>query len=138
MVNSVHRGAFCQFPFRLIYYCHSSKSTGKETGKTHLCAVASSILTAIDALQQQSKLLLVKPNKFKNILSIKKLFLIAKILSVEFMERVIQVKVFFYLLIAIKIQPESLLPSIYLPSSLTTSLHPPCSHTMLVSQTVYH
>ena len=32
-------GAFCQFLFRLIYYCHSSKSTGKETGKTHLCAV---------------------------------------------------------------------------------------------------
>ena len=31
------RGAFCQFPFRWIYYCHSSESTGKETGKTHLC-----------------------------------------------------------------------------------------------------
>ena len=35
----LHRGAFCQFPFRWIYYCHSSKSTGKETGKTHLCAL---------------------------------------------------------------------------------------------------
>ena len=23
-------GAFCQFPFWWIYYCHSSKSTGKE------------------------------------------------------------------------------------------------------------
>ena len=34
----LHRGVFCQFPFRWIYYCHSSKSTGKETGKTHLCA----------------------------------------------------------------------------------------------------
>ena len=33
-----HRGAFWQFPFRLIYYCHSSKPTGKETGKTHLYA----------------------------------------------------------------------------------------------------
>ena len=36
---SLHRGAFCQLPFRWIYYwpllCHSSKSTGKETGKTH-------------------------------------------------------------------------------------------------------
>ena len=32
-----HRGAFCQFPFRWIYYCHNSKSTGEETGKTHLC-----------------------------------------------------------------------------------------------------
>ena len=31
-----HRGAFCQFPFRWIYYCHSTKSTGK----THLCAVS--------------------------------------------------------------------------------------------------
>ena len=35
---SLHRGAFCQFPFRWIYYCHSSKFTGKETGKTHLWA----------------------------------------------------------------------------------------------------
>ena len=37
--GTLHRGAFCQFPFRRIYYCHSSKSTGKETGKTHLCAL---------------------------------------------------------------------------------------------------
>ena len=65
--------------------------------------MASGILTAIDALPQLSKLLLVKPNKFENILSIKKLFLIAKILSVEFMD---------YQLIAIKFKPESLLPSI--------------------------
>ena len=36
---TVHRSAFCKFPFRWIYYCHSSKYTGKETGKTHLCAV---------------------------------------------------------------------------------------------------
>ena len=36
----LHRGAFCQFPFRWIYYCHSSsKSTGKETGKTQNSAV---------------------------------------------------------------------------------------------------
>ena len=33
VVTAVHRGAFCQW----IYYCHSSKSTWKETGKTHLC-----------------------------------------------------------------------------------------------------
>ena len=33
-----HRGAFCQFSLRWIYYCPNSKSTGKETGKTHLCA----------------------------------------------------------------------------------------------------
>ena len=36
---TLHRGAFCQFPFRWIYYCHSSKSTGKETEKMHLCAL---------------------------------------------------------------------------------------------------
>ena len=35
----LQRGAFCQFPFRWIYYCGSNESTGKETGKTHLCAV---------------------------------------------------------------------------------------------------
>ena len=35
--NPLHRGAFCQFPFRCIYYYGSNKSTGKETGKTHLC-----------------------------------------------------------------------------------------------------
>ena len=29
----------CQFFFRWIYYCHCSKSTRKETGKTHLSAV---------------------------------------------------------------------------------------------------
>ena len=37
--KTVHRDAFCQFPFRWIYYCHSSKSTGKETGKMRLCAM---------------------------------------------------------------------------------------------------
>ena len=36
-----HRGAFCKFPFRCIYYYGSNKSTGKETGKTHFCAVLS-------------------------------------------------------------------------------------------------
>ena len=35
----LHRGAFCQFLFRWIYYCHISKSTGKNTGKKHLCAL---------------------------------------------------------------------------------------------------
>ena len=31
----------CDLPvfFRWIYYCHSSKSTGKKIGKTHLCAL---------------------------------------------------------------------------------------------------
>ena len=38
--NTVHRGAFCQFPFWWIYYYSSNKSTRKETGKTHLCARA--------------------------------------------------------------------------------------------------
>ena len=31
----VHRGAFCQYPFRWIYYY----GTGKKIGKTHVCAV---------------------------------------------------------------------------------------------------
>ena len=38
---TLHRGAFCQFPFRWIYYYGSNKTTGKETGKTHLCALVS-------------------------------------------------------------------------------------------------
>ena len=37
--DTVHWGAFFKFIFRWIHYCHSSKSTGKETGKTHLCVV---------------------------------------------------------------------------------------------------
>ena len=36
---SLHRGAFCQFIFWWIYYCYNSKCTGKETGKTHFCAL---------------------------------------------------------------------------------------------------
>ena len=39
--NTVHRGVFCKFPFRWIYYYGSNKSTEKETDKTHLCAVYS-------------------------------------------------------------------------------------------------
>ena len=38
----VHQVAFYQCPFRWIYKCHSSKSAGKETGKTNLCAVEAS------------------------------------------------------------------------------------------------
>ena len=40
--HSLHRDAFFKFLFRWIYYYHSSKLTGKETGKTHapLCALA--------------------------------------------------------------------------------------------------
>ena len=38
-ITALHRGAFCQFSFWWIYYCHSSKSIGKETGKTQLCAL---------------------------------------------------------------------------------------------------
>ena len=29
----MHRGAFCQFPFRWIYYYDSNEFTEKETGK---------------------------------------------------------------------------------------------------------
>ena len=33
------RDVFCLFPFRWIYSYGSNKSTGKETGKTYLCAL---------------------------------------------------------------------------------------------------
>ena len=39
-IGAVHRGAFCQFPFWWIYYHGGNKSTGLESGKSHLCAVA--------------------------------------------------------------------------------------------------
>ena len=42
-------------PFRWIYYCHSSKSTGKETGKTHLCAVVSKVILLEFVLQIRSE-----------------------------------------------------------------------------------
>ena len=35
----IHRGAFCQSSFRWIYYYGNNKSTGKETSKSHLCAI---------------------------------------------------------------------------------------------------
>ena len=35
----MHRGAFWQSSFRWIYYYGGNKSTGKETGKSHLCAM---------------------------------------------------------------------------------------------------
>ena len=35
--HTVHRGAFCQF--HIWWICYSSKSTGYETGKMHLCAL---------------------------------------------------------------------------------------------------
>ena len=38
-ITALHRGAFCQSSFWCIYYYDSNKSTGKETGKTHLCSV---------------------------------------------------------------------------------------------------
>ena len=38
LVSAVHRGASLKFPFPWIYGCHSGRSTGKETGKMHLCA----------------------------------------------------------------------------------------------------
>ena len=37
---TLHRGAFCQFLFRWIYYGHSSKSTGKKTGIIYVCMYA--------------------------------------------------------------------------------------------------
>ena len=45
----VHRGAFSHFPFRWIYYSHGSKFT-RKTGKTHLCAVYSFLVSFIQEL----------------------------------------------------------------------------------------
>ena len=42
-LTTLHKGAFCQFPFRWIYYYGSNESTGKETGKTHLCALVTTV-----------------------------------------------------------------------------------------------
>ena len=38
-LSTLHRGAFCLFPFQWIYYYGSNESIRKETGKTHLCAL---------------------------------------------------------------------------------------------------
>ena len=38
VLNGFTTGAICQFLFRWIYYCNSSKFTGNETDKTHICA----------------------------------------------------------------------------------------------------
>ena len=54
----MHRGAFCQFPFRWIYYYGSNKFTGKETGKTHLCVMFKSVIST----QSKSS----KVDEFKN------------------------------------------------------------------------
>ena len=37
--TALYGGAFCQFPFRWIYYCHSYKSIGKKTGTSVQCNV---------------------------------------------------------------------------------------------------
>ena len=34
--STLHRAAFCQFPFLWIYYCHSSKSNGKENAPLNM------------------------------------------------------------------------------------------------------
>ena len=57
---TLHRGAFCQFPFRWVYYCHSSKSTGKETGKTHLCALL--ICWWIPIIESRDVVILISDN----------------------------------------------------------------------------
>ena len=41
----MHKSVFGQFSFRWIYYYGSNKFTGKETDKTHLCAVYKANIT---------------------------------------------------------------------------------------------
>jgi hypothetical protein len=55
-VKAVYRGAFWQFPFRWIYYCHSSKSTGKEAGKMHLYCSRGTRYNIIAALDLKLRL----------------------------------------------------------------------------------
>ena len=52
----LNRGAFCQSSFRWIYYCGSNKSTGKETGKSHLCAMHYDCLSCLACARQETKL----------------------------------------------------------------------------------
>ena len=54
----LHRDAFCRFPFRWIYYCHSSKSIGKETGKMHLCALCGVNVTSNYLFYSQCNLII--------------------------------------------------------------------------------
>ena len=49
----MHRGAFCQFPFRWIYYFGINESTGKETGKMHLCGML--VLFTIKSFRKVTK-----------------------------------------------------------------------------------
>ena len=53
-LKPLHRGAIYQFVFRWIYYRHSSKSTGKKTCKTHLCALYGILLNSIFVLEMTS------------------------------------------------------------------------------------
>ena len=69
----MHRGAFYQFPFRWIYYCHIS--TRKETGKTHLSAVCWGWMLL-------EKRWLISYFKFKNF-SIKQVIFIIEIISMR-------------------------------------------------------
>ena len=45
--TGLHMGAICQFLVYWIYYCHSSKSTGKKADKLHLCALHTAYLGTI-------------------------------------------------------------------------------------------
>ena len=49
-LRQLHRGAFCQFPFRRIYHYGSNKSTGKETEKG----------TSVNCLMHQNVILVAR------------------------------------------------------------------------------
>ena len=55
----LHRSAFCQFPFLWIYYYGSNKSTGKETGKMHLCVLT--VRKVVDLLIKEKSSRVFKP-----------------------------------------------------------------------------
>ena len=58
-LSPVHKGAFCQFLFRWVYYYGNNKSTGKETAKTHLCAVLCCASTEAVAAQARVVVLML-------------------------------------------------------------------------------
>ena len=43
-LKTLYRGAFCQFPFQWIYYCHIGKYIGKET---HLCVMWYTVVSSV-------------------------------------------------------------------------------------------
>ena len=71
--STVHRGTFCQSIFQWIQYYDSNKSTGLESGKSHLCAMYRNLFwpweyekTTVLAKLKTFSVLHWQPNLLKN------------------------------------------------------------------------